>query len=70
MFFQGVQNSSFILALETLPMKYRATGGLVFVISGGVGVLFLDFLSYLIRDWKYVQLSTGVLPFLQLLPMW
>ena len=51
-------------------MKYRATGGLVFVISGGVGVLFLDFLSYLIRDWKYVQLSTGVLPFLQLLPMW
>ena len=51
-------------------MKYRAKGGLVFVISGEVGVLFLDFLSYLIRDWKYVQLSTGVLPFLQLLPMW
>ena len=51
-------------------MKYRATGGLIFVISGGVGILFLDFLVYVIKDWRYVQLGMGLLPFLQLAAMW
>ncbi|CAB4022626.1 organic cation transporter -like [Paramuricea clavata] len=69
-FMQGVQNSSFVLTMEMLPMKYRAKGGILFVGSGVFGVLLLDFLAFVIQDWKYVQLCTGLLPFLQVLVLW
>jgi hypothetical protein len=51
-------------------MKYRAKGGILFVTSGVFGVLLLDFLTFVIQDWKYVQLCTGLLPFLQVLVLW
>jgi hypothetical protein len=51
-------------------MKYRATGGLLFVMSGAIGMLFLDFVAYIVKDWKYVQLCTGLLPFVQVLAIW
>ncbi|XP_028406659.1 organic cation transporter protein-like [Dendronephthya gigantea] len=69
-FMQGIQNSSFILALEILSMKYRTPGGVIILLSGGVGMLFLDFLAYVLKDWSYVQLTTSLLPFLQLVAIW
>jgi hypothetical protein len=51
-------------------MKYRSRGGILFVTSEAVGYLFLDLLVYVVRDWKNVQLATGVLPFLQVLAIW
>jgi hypothetical protein len=51
-------------------MKFRTVGGLIFVISGNIGVLFLDVLVYAVRDWKYVQLVIGLLPFVQVLSIW
>ena len=51
-------------------MKYRTGGGLIFVTSEAIGLLFLDVLVYVVKDWKKVQLATGMLPFLQVLAIW
>ena len=39
-------------------------------VFAAIGSLGFDLIAYLIRDWKYVQLTLGILPFLQIFTLW
>ena len=58
--------TSFLVILEVLAVQYRSLVGIVFTSFWPVGVMSLALVSYLIQDWRYIQLLTTLWPLLQL----
>ena len=58
------------MAIEQFSSTHRALAGLTLGVFAVVGSLGFDLIAYLIRDWKYVQLTLGILPFLQIFTLW
>ncbi|XP_051159487.1 organic cation transporter protein-like isoform X2 [Leptopilina boulardi] len=59
-FVQGLEISTYILALELLPSKFRTIVGLIMQIAWAVGLSLLAGLSYFIPDWRILQLAISV----------
>ncbi|CAK9806899.1 Organic anion transporter 3 [Anthophora quadrimaculata] len=59
-FVQGLQNSTYILSLELLPVKARTFVALVMQIGWAIGLMLLAALSYVIPDWRILQLAVSV----------
>ncbi|XP_066592593.1 organic cation transporter protein-like [Prorops nasuta] len=59
-FVQGLQNSTYILSLELLPLKARTLVALLMQVSWAVGLVLLAGLSYVIPDWRILQLAISV----------
>ncbi|KAK3606530.1 hypothetical protein CHS0354_041488 [Potamilus streckersoni] len=55
---QGLQTSTYTLAMEMFLPKYWSHVGVLFECINGFGILLLSPLAYLIQDWRYLQLAT------------
>ncbi|KAK3606533.1 hypothetical protein CHS0354_041492 [Potamilus streckersoni] len=55
---QGLQTSTYTMAMELFLPKYRSHAGVLFECFWGFGVVLLPALAYLIQDWRYLQLAT------------
>ncbi|KAK0095751.1 hypothetical protein PV326_007489 [Microctonus aethiopoides] len=60
LFVQGLQNSTYILIMELLPAKFRTLVATVMSIAWALGLLLLGGLSYIIPDWRILQLAVSV----------
>lgn len=69
-FAQGLQNSTYILALELFPTKYRTLVSTVMSIAWGFGLLLLTAFGYFIRDWRILQLAISVPTAITVLYIW
>jgi len=54
---QGIQTNSFVLMAEMTIMKYRALCAGFFEVFWAVGTLWLASLSWMIQDWRNIQLA-------------
>ncbi|XP_028417308.1 uncharacterized protein LOC114541706 [Dendronephthya gigantea] len=63
---QGLQMTSFLSFMEILAAKYRTTAGVASSIFWSFGVMSLALISYLIQDWRYIQLFCTVTGLLQI----
>ena len=70
LFFQGLQMTSFLLFMEILAVQYRIAAGVTSSIFWSFGVMSLALISYLIQDWRYIQLFTTVTGLLQIGLIW
>ncbi len=52
--------------MEILAVEYRSSLAVVFSSFWPLGVMTLALVSYLIQDWRYIQLFTTLWPLLQL----
>lgn len=59
-FVQGLEISTYILALELFSSKFRTIVGLIMQIAWAVGLSLLAGLSYFIPDWRILQLAISV----------
>ncbi|KAG5346222.1 S22A8 protein, partial [Acromyrmex charruanus] len=59
-FVQGLQNSTYILSLELFPARSRTLVALIMQISWSMGLILLALLSYVIPDWRILQLAVSV----------
>ncbi|KAL3856232.1 hypothetical protein ACJMK2_011009 [Sinanodonta woodiana] len=57
---QGLQTSTYTMAMELFLPKYRSHAGVLFECFWGVGVMLLPALAYLIQDWRYLQLAVSL----------
>lgn len=55
---------------ELFPTEHRATAGTVFEVFWGLGVIWLALLSYLIQNWRYIQLAMVVPAVLTISYIW
>ncbi|XP_033217873.1 organic cation transporter protein-like isoform X2 [Belonocnema kinseyi] len=69
-FVQGLETSTFILALELFPSKFRTIVGLIMQIAWAVGLALLAGLSYSIPDWRILQLAISVPTAVTVLYIW
>ncbi|CAG5076311.1 Similar to SLC22A8: Solute carrier family 22 member 8 (Oryctolagus cuniculus) [Cotesia congregata] len=69
-FAQGLQNSTYILALELFPTKYRTLVSTVMSIAWAFGLLLLTAFGYFIRDWRILQLAISVPTAITVLYIW
>ncbi|XP_033330693.2 organic cation transporter protein [Megalopta genalis] len=69
-FVQGLQNSTYILSLELFPAKARTFVALVMQIAWAIGLLLLAALSYVIPDWRILQLAISVPTAVTVLYIW
>ena len=58
--------TSFLSTMEILAVEYRSSLAVVFSSFWPFGVMTLALVSYLIQDWRYIQLFTTLWPVLQL----
>lgn len=63
---RGINDTGYILALETVGVKYRAHAAMIFPLFFSVGELFLVTFAFFIREWRYLALAMVVplFPFL------
>ncbi|XP_067214835.1 organic cation transporter protein-like [Linepithema humile] len=59
-FIQGLQNSTYILSLELFPARSRTLVALIMQIFWSIGLILLAALSYVIPDWRILQLAVSV----------
>lgn len=64
--YQGLQMTSFLSFMEILAVQYRTLIGIVWSTFWPIGVMTLALISYLIQDWRYIQLFTTLWPLLHL----
>ena len=57
--------TSFLSFMEILAVQYRSVAGVAFTSFWPIGVMSLALMSFLIQDWRYIQLLTTLLPFIQ-----
>ncbi|XP_076243258.1 organic anion transporter 3 [Calliopsis andreniformis] len=69
-FAQGLQNSTYILSLELFPAKARTYVALIMQIAWAVGLVLLAALSYIIPDWRILQLAVSVPTAITVLYIW
>ncbi|XP_031363875.1 organic cation transporter protein-like isoform X2 [Apis dorsata] len=69
-FVQGLQNSTYILSLELFPAKARTFVALVMQIAWAIGLILLAALSYIIPDWRILQLAVSVPTAITVLYIW
>ncbi|OAD52318.1 Solute carrier family 22 member 3 [Eufriesea mexicana] len=69
-FVQGLQNSTYILSLELFPAKARTFVALVMQIAWAIGLVLLAALSYVIPDWRILQLAVSVPTAITVLYIW
>ncbi|XP_043593361.1 solute carrier family 22 member 8-like [Bombus pyrosoma] len=69
-FVQGLQNSTYILSLELFPVKARTFVALVMQIAWAIGLMLLAALSYVIPDWRILQLAVSVPTAITVLYIW
>ncbi|XP_076624720.1 solute carrier family 22 member 3 [Colletes latitarsis] len=69
-FVQGLQNSTYILSLELFPAKARTFVALVMQIAWAIGLVLLAALSYVIPDWRILQLAVSVPTAVTVLYIW
>ncbi|KAG7196743.1 hypothetical protein KM043_014002 [Ampulex compressa] len=69
-FVQGLQNSTYILSLELFPAKARTFIALVMQIAWAFGLILLAVLSYVIPDWRILQLAISVPTAITVLYIW
>lgn len=58
---QGLQTNTYVLFSEMFVARYRTHVGTMFEPFWGMGVIWLAFVAWLIKDWRYMQLAL-VLP--------
>ena len=58
--------TSFLVIMELLAVQYRSLVGMVYNSFWPIGVMLLSLVSYLIQDWRYIQLLTTLIPLLQI----
>ncbi|XP_060062784.1 organic cation transporter protein-like [Ylistrum balloti] len=66
-FMQGLQTSTFVLAMELFLPQYRGVAGAVLELCWGINVVTLAGVAYLFQSWRYIQLAI-TLPSLLTLP--
>ncbi|XP_070155649.1 organic anion transporter 3 [Polyergus mexicanus] len=69
-FVQGLQNSTYILSLELVPVRFRTLVALIMQISWSIGLVLLAMLSYMIPDWRILQLAVSVPTAITVLYIW
>ena len=69
-FFQGLQAAFYITIVELFALKYRSKVGTVQILFWAVGVMLLALISFVIQDWKYIQLFITLTTFLQIGLIW
>ncbi|XP_011050427.1 PREDICTED: solute carrier family 22 member 3-like [Acromyrmex echinatior] len=69
-FVQGLQNSTYILSLELFPARSRTLVALIMQISWSMGLVLLALLSYVIPDWRILQLAVSVPTAITVLYIW
>ncbi|XP_011647438.1 solute carrier family 22 member 3-like [Pogonomyrmex barbatus] len=69
-FVQGLQNSTYILSLELFPTRSRTLISLIMQISWSIGLILLAVLSYVIPDWRILQLAVSVPTAITVLYIW
>ncbi|XP_017888539.1 organic cation transporter protein-like [Ceratina calcarata] len=69
-FVQGLQNSTYILSLELFPAKARTFVALIMQIAWAIGLVLLAALSYVIPDWRILQLAISVPTAITVLYIW
>ncbi|CAL1683212.1 unnamed protein product [Lasius platythorax] len=69
-FVQGLQNSTYILSLELFPTQFRTLVALIMQISWSIGLVLLAMLSYVIPDWRILQLAVSVPTAITVLYIW
>ncbi|XP_008560270.1 organic cation transporter protein [Microplitis demolitor] len=69
-FAQGLQTSTYILALELFPTKLRTLVSSVMGVAWALGLLLLTGLSYVIPDWRILQLAVSVPTAVTVLYIW
>ncbi|XP_025992313.1 solute carrier family 22 member 3 isoform X2 [Solenopsis invicta] len=69
-FVQGLQNSTYILSLELFPARSRTVVALIMQISWSIGLILLAVLSYMIPDWRILQLAVSVPTAITVLYIW
>ena len=67
---QGLHIATFVLGVELFQAKYRALASICFGVGGVFGGGVLAFLSYLLKDWRYVQLWFTIMSFIQFILLW
>ncbi|ELU14225.1 hypothetical protein CAPTEDRAFT_220884 [Capitella teleta] len=67
---QGVQTCSFVMISELFPTERRASAGTIFEVFWGLGVIWLALLSYLLENWRHIQLAIAAPTVLTLLYIW
>lgn len=69
-FVQGLQNSTYILSLELFPSKSRTLVAMIMQIAWAIGLILLAILSYVIPDWRILQLAVSVPTAITVLYIW
>ncbi|KYQ49143.1 Solute carrier family 22 member 3 [Trachymyrmex zeteki] len=69
-FVQGLQNSTYILSLELFPARSRTLVALIMQIFWSIGLVLLAILSYVIPDWRILQLAVSVPTAITVLYIW
>ncbi|XP_011867686.1 PREDICTED: organic cation transporter protein-like isoform X2 [Vollenhovia emeryi] len=69
-FVQGLQISTYILSLELFPARSRTLVALIMQISWSIGLVLLAVLSYVIPDWRILQLAVSVPTAITVLYIW
>ncbi|OWF41581.1 organic cation transporter protein-like [Mizuhopecten yessoensis] len=72
-FMQGLQTSTYVLAMELFLPQYRGVAGAVLECYWGVSVVTLAGVAYLLQSWRYIQLAISLpsllaLPYFWLIP--
>ncbi|XP_033747267.1 organic cation transporter protein-like [Pecten maximus] len=72
-FMQGLQTSTYVLAMELFLPQYRGVAGAVLECYWGVTVVMLAGVAYLLQSWRYIQLAITLpsllaLPYIWLIP--
>ncbi|KAK7088290.1 organic cation transporter protein-like [Littorina saxatilis] len=70
---QGMHTASYIMAVELFPTKQRTLAACVIQMYWGAAVLVLGGLSWILRDWRLIQLAISLpsllaIPYFWLLP--
>jgi len=69
-FVQGLQNSTYVLSLELFPARSRTLVALIMQIFWSIGLVLLAVLSYVILDWRILQLAVSVPTAITVLYIW
>ena len=60
LFFQGLQTSSYVMAIELFMPKHRPMAGAILECFWGAAVMGLAGLAYLLPNWRHLQLAISL----------